>query len=168
MCDSDNVSNIFTFGNPMAAPLIPDLASNVEGVIERLTNLARDGISRREPNSLFYALYVQVTRAVQLGMQSKMFKDPAEMERVDVKFGNIMFENLGLRTCLLLAQLVCVCARVCACACACACVSLCVSVCLCVSLCVSVCLCVSLCVSVCLCVSLCVSVCLCVMQLYAA
>lgn len=77
----------------MPEGIIP--ATDVDGVIETLLALVEESAEAKNPNGLFYALYTQVTRAVQAGLQENRFDDSARMERLDVAFANILFQAVS-------------------------------------------------------------------------
>lgn len=69
-------------------------ATDVHGVLHGLESLAWDAAEADNPNALFFALYVQVTRQIKRGIDEKKFRNSELMEAVDVYFGNILFDQV--------------------------------------------------------------------------
>ncbi|GAB4038020.1 DUF5995 family protein [Spirosoma gilvum] len=74
---------------------IPPL-DRIEDVIAYLDKLARHFRSQNNPMGMFCAVYKLVTERVAEGIRLRLFENPAEMEQVDVGFGNRYFEALNL------------------------------------------------------------------------
>lgn len=73
---------------------IPPL-TRIDDVIFYLDKVARHFKSQNNPLGLFAAIYRVVTQRVADGLKQGLFKNPADMERLDVGFGNRYFEALN-------------------------------------------------------------------------
>ena len=73
---------------------IPPL-EHIEDVIFYLDKVARHFRAQNNPMGLFTAVYRVVTQRVADGLKEGIFSNPAEMERLDVGFGNRYFEAIN-------------------------------------------------------------------------
>jgi hypothetical protein len=72
-----------------------DPQTDIEGVIINLDKLARFFKAQNNPLGLFTAVYRVVTQRVADGIKQGIFKNPEQMERLDVGFGNRYFEAIN-------------------------------------------------------------------------
>eukprot|EP00438_Fugacium_kawagutii_P030120 Skav205179 [mRNA] locus=scaffold1333:68743:69528:+ [translate_table: standard] len=70
--------------------------SSVKEALSELKWLAEEAADAGDPNGLFFALYVLVTRQIQRGIDEKKFDNPQRMEAFDVVFANLLFDQVRL------------------------------------------------------------------------
>lgn len=70
--------------------------STIKEAIAELKSLAEEAAEAGDPNGLFFALYVLVTRQIQRGIEEKKFDNPQRIEAFDAVFANLLFDQVRL------------------------------------------------------------------------